>query len=81
MKMIDPDARRRLANKRFNERVKLAYTTLNAMAIAVVAAAFIVPGISSVASIFELQRMIWFLVAAALHSAAQMFVGALRSEE
>lgn len=44
---LDPEQRRRLDSKRFNERVKLAYTTVNAFAIGIVGAALIVPGVSS----------------------------------
>ena len=78
---LDPDARRRLAAKRANERVKLFYSTMNAFAVGVVGAAFIVPGITSIASIFELQRWIWFIAAAGLHLMAQLVIGLLRSEE
>ena len=76
----DPDAQRRLANKRYNERIRLIYTAANTLALGIIGAAFIVPGVSSVATIFETQRAIWFL-AAGLHILAQVVVGFLRSEE
>lgn len=78
---LDPDTRRKLAAKRTNERVKLGYTTVNALAIGVLGAAVIVPGVSSVASLLEFQRWIWLIIAMALHMLAQMIVGLLRSEE
>ena len=77
----DPDAQRRLANKRYNERIRLIYTAANTLALGIIGAAFIVPGVSSVATIFETQRAIWFLAAAGLHVLAQAVVGFLRSEE
>lgn len=78
---LDPDAQRRLSAKRTNERIKLVYSTLNAFAIGIVIAGVIVPGVSSPASLIELPRLIWFSVAGALHIAAQVFVGTLRSED
>ena len=78
---IDPDARRKLSAKRTNERIKLLYTTANALAIGVLGAAIIVPGVSSLASLLDLQRGIWLLVAAALHCTALLIVWLLRSED
>lgn len=78
---LDPDARRKLAAKRTNERIKLVYSTLNAFAIAIVVAGVILPGVSSPATLLDFQRVIWFSVAIALHVLAQLFVGALRSED
>jgi hypothetical protein len=68
---LDPDARRRLAAKRANERVKLFYSTMNAFAV----------GVVGITSIFELQRWIWPIAAAGLHLMAQLVIGLLRSEE
>jgi hypothetical protein len=52
---LDPDAQRRLQAKRANERVKLLYSTANALAIGMVGAAFIVPGITSADLLLEPQ--------------------------
>lgn len=78
---LDPDAQRRLHAKRANERIKLLYSTANALAIGVLGAAIIVPGVTSLASLMELQRAIWFLVAVGLHCTGLAIVGLLRSED
>lgn len=78
---LSPDAERRLAAKRANERIKLVYTTANAFAIGIVGAAFIVPGVSSLFPLIEVRRGIWLLIAAGLHIVAHLFIGRLRSED
>jgi hypothetical protein len=71
----DPEAERRLAAKRVNERLKLVYTSINALAIGIIGAAVIVPGVSSPASLLEPQRVIWFIAVAALHIMANSSSG------
>jgi len=48
--LTNADKARRLASRRFNERVKLIVTSLNAIALAILGAAFILPGIANVAT-------------------------------
>jgi len=78
---LDPHAGRKLHAKRANERVKLLYSTVNALAIGMVGAAFVVPGVTSADALLEPQRWIWILIAVALHSVAYLIVGWLRSED
>jgi len=53
---------------------------MNTIAIGIVVAAIIVPGVSSPALLLEPPRVIWILIAAALHIVAQAVLGLLRSE-
>ena len=74
----DPiDAERRLRAKRQNERLKLLVSFLNTLGLAVLGAAFVVPGINSLASI----QWSWVLAGIALHLTAQGVLQRLRSEE
>jgi hypothetical protein len=53
---------------------------MNAVAIGMLGAAFIVPGVSSLVSLLEPQRWIWILIAVALHSVTYLH-RLLRSED
>ena len=49
---VDPEASaRKLRAKRANERLKLAAGALNTLALAIVGAAFIIPGITSLENV------------------------------
>ena len=78
--MAEPDLvgqERRLRAKRQNERLKLAVSFLNTMALAVVGTAFIIPGVTSLDTV----RWSWLPVALILHVTAQAIIGLLKSEE
>ena len=78
----DPVAsERKLKAKRQNERVKLLSSTLNALALGVMGAGIIVPGISAPAVLLEPVRLIWFLAAALLHCGAHIVFQLLKSED
>ena len=64
---LDFNSHRRLEAKRTNERIKLAYSTLNAFAIGIAGAALIVPGVSSMAALLDIQKWFWILFAGALN--------------
>ena len=50
---VTPEQERRLAAKRSNERVKLAATSLNAIALAVLGTAFVIPAINNPLSLLS----------------------------
>ncbi|WP_051956076.1 hypothetical protein [Beijerinckia mobilis] len=66
-----------LAAKRSNERVKLAAAALNALAIGVLGAAFVVPGVENLDKV----HWWWIPVALFLHVMAHATFGFLRLEE
>lgn len=78
--MIDA-SRRKLAAKRLNERVKLAVTTINALAIGIAGSAIILPAARDGVTTLPWQAWIWILVAFALHLVAQGLLSLLRSED
>jgi hypothetical protein len=71
------DPRRRLRAKRQNERVKLVVSFVNTAALAILGAAFIVPGISGTDSI----HWNWVPVAFILHLCAHAALSLLKSED
>ncbi len=58
MSLTEADKARRLAQPRFNERVKLIVTSLDAIALAILGAAFILPGTANVANLLSIES--WF---------------------
>lgn len=80
----DPSAvarRRKLANKRFNERIKLSVTALNAVSIGIAGSAIIIPATTGDAFVFTLEMAVWIFVSLTLHLVAQALLGLLRSED
>lgn len=76
--MPDPiDAERRLRAKRSNERLKLLVGFLNTTGLAIIGAAFVVPGVAS----FQGVRWTWIPAGLGLHLMAQIALQMLRSEE
>mgnify|MGYP001347515958 CR=1 FL=1 len=72
------DRARRLAARRTNERLKLIATALNAVSVATVGAAFILPAVNGASGPLPL---IWIPMAVGLHLAAQGVFHFLRSED
>ena len=70
-------ASRKLRARRTNERVKLVSTSLNTVALAILGAAFIVPGVVSL----EAVRWMWIPVAFILHLGAHLVLRFLKSED
>jgi len=68
---------RKLRAKRANERVKLAAGALNTLALAVVGAAFVIPGVTSLANV----RWAWIPVGVVLHILAHIALGLMKSED
>ena len=68
---------RKLRAKRANEHLKLVASFLNTLSLAVLGAAFIVPGITSLESV----RWIWTPVGIALHLTAHLMLRLLKSED
>lgn len=71
------DKRKRLATKRFNERIKLLATGLNGSSIVTIGAAVVAPGVGGLLS---LMTPFWIIAAVVLHSVAQAVLGLLRDE-
>lgn len=71
------DTERKLAAKRTNERVKMLAGTLNALAIGILGAAFVVPGVTSLENV----RWIWIPAALVLHLMAYVAYRFLKSED
>ena len=75
---VEPTASgRKLKAKRHNERVKLAASALNTLAIGIIGAAFIVPGVTSLDNV----RWVWIPAAFILHLIGQVLLGTLKSED
>jgi len=72
---------RKLASKRFNERVKLLANALNALSIAAMATALLVPAISGDLEKLTRANVIWFLFGVVLHLLAHLTFSLLRSED
>ncbi len=77
MSLTAKDRRRRLAARRINERLKLTANFLNAIGIGVVGAAFIIPGVTDLATV----RWSWIPAGLALHLVAHLLLQSLRSED
>ena len=73
--------RRKLAAKRTNERLKLLTSAMNTLAVGIVAAAMIVPGINSVSALLEPHRFAWLSTALTLHVSALFALRWLKSED
>lgn len=78
MSLTEEDKLRRLAAKRNNERVKLMAGTFNAMALTILGAAIILPGINGGPGALTL---IWIPASVALHLGAHMAFRFMRSED
>lgn len=74
-------AEERLAAKRLNEQTKLSANTLNALAIALLGAAVIIPGVSNPSALLSWEPWVLLFVAVGLHFVARAFLRLLRSEE
>jgi hypothetical protein len=72
---------RKLAAKRFNERLKLFVTALNGIAVALVGAGLLVPAIGHPEALMNQWLGLWFLIPIGFHALAQHLIGFLRSEE
>jgi hypothetical protein len=72
------DADRRLAAKRLNEHLRLLVTSLNALALTMFGAAFILPSVSGTP---EDPLLFWILTAAGLHFLAHSLIRIMKSEE
>jgi hypothetical protein len=70
-------AERKLTARRTNEHLKLAASFLNTLALAIIGAAFVVPGVTSL----ELVRWIWIPVGLLLHLTAHLMLRLLKSED
>ena len=81
MTPLTPGQERRLAAKRNNERVKLIATSLNAIALAIFGAAFVVPALANPAALQSSSPWILVRVALALHPGVHAVLRFLRSEE
>ena len=68
---------RKLQAKRTNEHLKLVASFLNTLSLAVIGAAFVVPGVTSLHGV----RWIWIPVGVALHLLAHLAVRLLKSED
>jgi hypothetical protein len=68
---------RKLRAKRTNEHLKLVAAFLNTLALAVIGAAFVIPGVASLEGV----RWIWVPVGLFLHLLAHMMLRFLKSED
>lgn len=73
--------RRKLEAKRNNERVKLRANSMNAVALGILGAAFVVPGVSNGWTGSSPAIVIWILFALALHIGANWMFQFMRSED
>ena len=71
---------RKLAAKRINERVKLLASLLNSLAIGVIGAAVIVPGVQDPTRI-TFQALTWIVTGVVLHLIGQAVFAFMRSED
>ncbi len=78
---LTPDQERRLFAKRNNERVKLIVTSLNAVALAILGAAFLVPALANPAVLLSSGPWALVLIALTLYFGAHAVLQFLRSEE
>jgi hypothetical protein len=76
MAELDPIAsERKLKARRANEHLKLMASFLNTLSLAVIGAAFVIPGVTS------LQGGIWIPAGLVLHLAAHLPLRLLKSED
>jgi hypothetical protein len=71
---------RKLAAKRINERLKLLANLLNSLAIGVIGAGVIVPGVRDPTHV-TLQTLTWIAIGLALHLVGQIVFAFMRSED
>lgn len=75
---VDPEgSARKLRAKRTNEHLKLIASSLNTLSLAVVGAAFVIPGVTSLENV----RWIWIPVGIVLHLIAHLPLRLLKSED
>jgi len=75
---VDPEASpRKLRAKRANERLKLAAGALKTLALTIVGAAFVIPGVISLENV----RWAWIPVGLILHLLAHLVLGFMKSED
>lgn len=75
---VDPSAsERKLRARRTNEHLKPMASFLNTLSLAVVGAAFVIPGVTSLDGV----RWIWIPVGILLHLAAHVPLRLLKSED
>ncbi|MFL5054577.1 MAG: hypothetical protein ACJ8DE_04930 [Microvirga sp.] len=78
MAEVDPEgSARKLRAKRTNEHLKLIASSLNTLSLAVVGAAFVIPGVTSLENV----RWIWIPVGIVLHLIAHLPLRLLKSED
>jgi hypothetical protein len=78
--VAEPDqigSKRKLRAKRTNEHLKLVASFLNTLALAVIGAAFVIPGVTSLESV----RWIWIPAGIILHLCAHVPLRLLKSED
>jgi hypothetical protein len=68
---------RKLRAKRTNEHLKLVVTSLNTLSLAVIGAAFVIPGVASLENV----RWIWIPAGIVLHVIAHLPLRLLKSED
>lgn len=81
---VRPDPKRRKLKARiFNERVKIFATSLNAIAIALIGAAVVLPVVreNNIAALAEPDTWAWLAAGTGLHGMAHWVLGALKSED
>ncbi len=71
----------RLAARKFNEQTELSATALNALAVALIGAAVIIPGVRDLSSLLSWQPLLLLFVALTVPIGARLFLLLLRSEE
>ena len=71
----------RLAARKLNEQTELSATALNALAVALIGAAIIIPGVRDLSSLLSWQPLFLLFVALTVHIGARLFLLLLRSEE
>ncbi len=71
----------RLAARKLNEQTELSATALNALAVALIGAAIIIPGVRDLSSLLSWQPLLLLSVALTVPIGARRFLLLLRSEE
>lgn len=71
----------RLAIRRLNEQTKLTATYVNALAVALVGAAVIIPGVNNPAALLSWQSVALFFVSLGLHVVARIILRFIGSDE
>ena len=74
------DVARRLASKRFNERVKLVATFANNSGIALLVGGLLIPYLGG-RPLLETMHPLWVFAPIGLHMAGQVVLTSLRSED